>query len=123
MSGICGICEPGRQFHASVLAPMIEALTLPGESDRIVHGGRSVAFGVSRRWPFQQAASFEGVSVLADADLVDSSDLFNNSVIAGCKPYAEAIAQQYLRRGADVLQLLHGAFALAIWDERNHRLL
>ena len=123
MSGICGICEPGRQFHSSALAPMMEALALSDESERITRAVSSVAFGVSRRWPFQQFASFEGISVLADADLVDSSDLFENRVPPGCKPYAEAIARQYLRRGTDVLRLLHGAFSLAIWDERSQHLL
>ena len=71
MSGICGIHEPGRTFDAEFLVPMLAALALPDESEREDFRSTGVALGVARRWPFQQGVQFAGVSVVADADLVE----------------------------------------------------
>ncbi len=73
MSGICGICEPGRDVDARVLAPMLDALALPDESGRKTLSAHSVALGVAQRWIFQNAAVFEKVSIVADADFIDFS--------------------------------------------------
>lgn len=125
MSGICGIFEEGRELDARQLKPMLDALSLPGELESRGSGGNSVFLGVAKRWSFQQAAQVEGVSVVADADLLgfelprnpfDSSPESQGNI-------AKSIARMYLRHGVDFLQKLHGAFSLALWDSSSRRLL
>ena len=120
MSGICGIHEQGRDFSAGSLAPMFDGLALPGDSRRATVGGRSAILGVAQRWDFQNAAYNDGIAVVADADLVDA-DALRNSV--GMPPgsstnIADLFSKLYLRHGEGFLPLLHGAFSLALWDER-----
>ena len=111
----------------SVLGPMFDALMLPGESGREAHAGRSIALGAARRWNFQQAAAFDGITVAADADLVDwvppAQALSISTADASSMPVAELIARLYRQRGANFLKLLHGGFSVALWDERSQRLL
>jgi asparagine synthase (glutamine-hydrolysing) len=127
MSGICGIHEPGRELNEGVLAPMLDALSLPGESERAAWAARSIALGVARRWSFQQSARVNGVSVAVDADLIDFSfaadALSLTAAAAASIPVAELIARLYLSRNIDFLRFLHGGFSLALWDERTQRLL
>lgn len=127
MSGICGICEQGRELSTRNLAPMLDALTLPGEQERQEHASRSIALGVARRWDFQRVADLNGVSVAADADLVDFDPLAQalsiSTAEAASAPVAELIARLYLQRGVDFLGLLHGGFSLALWDEKTQQLI
>lgn len=127
MSGICGFYEPGRELDEGVLAPMLDALALPDESERAAWAARSIALGVARRWSFQQSAQVNGVSVAVDADLVDLSSaaeaLSLTTAAAASIPVAELIARLYLQRGTDCLKLLHGGFSVALWDEGAQRLL
>lgn len=126
MSGICGILEPGRELSTRVLVPMLDALTLSGETGREVLSARSVALGVARRWGFQQAATVDGVSVVADADLVDFkpiADALSLTIPAvQSMTGAELIARLYRARGLELLELLQGGFSFALWDEKTQRL-
>ena len=127
MSGICGIFEPSRQFSAGTIAGMLEALSFYGDSPKTGHAGSSCALGVAGRWDFQQCATFDGVAVAADADIVDRRGvgelLSVPSNVACSMNVAEIVARLYVARGENFLELLHGAFALALWDERKQRLL
>ena len=104
---------------------MLDALALPDELERETCGGRSTMLGVARRWNFQQACSHNGVSVVADADLVERCALLQSLNLPANSglSVAELLARLYLRRGADFLNLLHGAFSLALWDEKAQRLI
>src|SRR5712691_1002443 len=127
MSGICGIYDPGRELSARSIAPMLDALALAGETERATMNGHSIAFGVARRWNFQQVARVEAVSVVADADLVDQRPLADalslEHTAAAAMPVAERIAKLYLARGIKAIELLRGGFSFAIWDERKQRLI
>ncbi len=127
MSGICGICEPGRDLSTSELSHMVEQLALPDESERDVRRDGPIAVGVARRWSFQQVATVNGITVAADADLVDfseASEALSMTLAEACSvPVAELIAGLYLTRGVAALNLLRGSFALAVWDTREQRLL
>jgi asparagine synthase (glutamine-hydrolysing) len=126
MSGICGICEPGRELDARLLASMLDALALPGESDSEVHSSSSIIFGVARRWSFQQVAVVNGVSVAADADLVDfdlpAETLSIPVQEARSMSVAELIGRLYLRQGMDLFKQLRGSFSFSLWDEKEQRL-
>src|SRR5260370_13766877 len=127
MSGICGICEPGGELSARVLAPMLDALTLTDETERATQGGNCIALGVARRWKFQQAAVLDHVSVVADADLIDfagpAAALGITPAAAASLSAAELLARLYLQGGVEFAELLHGAYSFALWDEKSQRLL
>jgi len=127
MSGIFGICEPGRELSIGNLLPMLKAHSLPGESERELHGGRSIAFGLSRRWSFQQLAVVDGVTLVADADLVELAALAKvlslPATAVSDMPVAELLARLYLLNGPEFLKLLHGSFSIALWDEKEGCLL
>jgi asparagine synthase (glutamine-hydrolysing) len=127
MSGIFGIFESGSQLSTAMLTPMLRASALEGESEQETGAGNSFAMGVSRRWKFQQLASVGGITVVADADLVDLPSLagvLNVELGAASQmPVAELTARLYIKEGADFLTRLNGAFSIALWDEREERLL
>jgi len=126
MSGICGICEPGRALAASSLEPMLTAVALANERQCAVVCGDSVAMAVAPRWSFQQVGKLRGIYVAVDADLVNRHELENSARNSGFDTpglsFAQLVAHLYLERGLDFVQSLDGAFSLALWDERTRRL-
>src|SRR6267143_5283898 len=127
MSGICGICEPGRALNAKSVETMLSALALPGESTPRSTAGDSAALGVSPRWEFQQVAAIPAIRIAADAELLNRPELSKTLKFTGCDPAtlstAELLARLYRERGISFIELLDGAFSIALWDEQNHRLL
>ncbi len=127
MSGICGVCEPGSMVSRYSAEAMLDRLGLPGDHQREILTGRSIAFGVSRRWPEQESASIPGIQIVASSDLLDTSELKalvnRNGVDAAILSTAELLAWGYKLQGTEFLSLLTGAFAMALWDEDAQRLL
>lgn len=127
MSGLCGICEPGSDIPRDMLAPMISALALPGEPEREIAAGRSAALGVARRWPQQQMAQISGVRIAIDADLCGLAELTDFVSRQGVDPRAMSLAEQlawlYRIKGPNFVSHLDGAFCIALWDEKEERLL
>src|SRR5439155_5484209 len=127
MSGIFGICHPGAIIAQRELEPMLAALALPDELDREFAASSSACLGVARRWPFQQAAVIEGVAIAVDAEIYDRQELVSSLRDAdnGASefPLAVLLAHLYRQRGPSFLELLRGAFSLAVWDEKEQRLL
>ena len=127
MSGICGICEAGREWRAEHIGPMLEALRLSGDSDLVPIARLSVGLGVSRAWDFQQTCALNGVYAAVDADLIDlqpvADALSLSSEDVARIPVSELILRLYLKEGSDLLKRLHGAFSLALWDEKESKLL
>jgi len=129
MSGICGIHQPGADVSPASIEAMLAALAMPGESARETTAGKSAALGVARRWDFQQVGSEDGLRVAVDADLINLKDLFvqigepNPATETGANAsLPHVIARLYRKEGPAFVARLHGAFALAIWDERAQRL-
>ncbi|HTP67876.1 MAG TPA: asparagine synthase-related protein [Dongiaceae bacterium] len=129
MSGICGIWEPGRTFKASALSSMLEALRVRAghDEDQQLHAGPACALGVSSRWEFQTASESLGFNVMVDADLVNRGEL---GAYLGCSTEealalssAEIVARLYRKLGVDFLTRLQGAFSIALWDEKQERLI
>src|SRR5260370_13124981 len=126
MSGICGICEPGRIWSQTGINAMLAALTLPGEMGLRMPDGDSVALGVSQRWHFQQVAHIPGIRIAADAELLNRQDL-TKMLPAGVFDRAsltpsELLAHLYRERGVSFVELLDGVFSFALWDNENRRL-
>jgi asparagine synthase (glutamine-hydrolysing) len=127
MSGVCGICAPGREFESSLLEPMLSALALAGETGRDTTSANSVALGVARRWESQEVAAIPGVRIAIDADLYNVDELKSKLAARGLESrewtVAQCLAHLYVIHGPDFLERLHGIFSLALWDERARRLL
>src|SRR5712692_6599655 len=126
MSGICGICEPGRTLSPAGIKSMLAALTLTGETGQLAPGKDSVALGVSQRWHFQQLADIPGVRIAADAELLNRQELTKFLKGGDFDPAsltsAELLARLYRERGVSFVELLDGVFSFALWDEEHRRL-
>lgn len=127
MSGICGICETGAELKRSSLDAMFAGLALEGERPAQALAGGPVALGISPRWAFQQVAAVPGVYIAVDADLTNFADLKRVVSQKGHDvsrmTIAEVLAWLYILKGESFLDALSGEFALALWDEREQRLL
>jgi asparagine synthase (glutamine-hydrolysing) len=127
MSGICGIGEPGAELREASLEPMLAACAVSQNEEVHALAGSSAAFGVSRRWPFQEVGQVRHVRIAIDADLhnIDEirSTLKSEGLSRDNQPVAEAIANLYILRGRDCVTHLQGAFSVAIWDESLQQLL
>jgi asparagine synthase (glutamine-hydrolysing) len=130
MSGICGIHQPGADVSPASIEAMLAALAMPGESAREITAGKSAALGVARRWDFQQLGSEEGLRIAVDADLINLKELFAQigepipaSATGANASLPHVIARLYRKEGPAFVARLHGAFAVAIWDERAQRLI
>src|SRR2546423_4254003 len=127
MSGICGICQPGRELDSADLAFMLDGVSVANEQARSAHAARSIALGGLQRRSFQQVAVVDRVSAVANADLIDLVEAGQALSLApdaaAVMPTAELVARLYLRRGPQFLTLLHGAFSIALWDDREQQLL
>lgn len=127
MSGICGICQHGAPLDRHDVEPMLAALALPGEVDHELASSPSACFGVARRWPFQQVATIDGLAIAADAEIYNRKELV--SLVGDIErdawqfPLAVLLAHLYRLRGPSFVKLLRGVFSLAVWDEKEQRLL
>jgi asparagine synthase (glutamine-hydrolysing) len=126
MSGICGICEPGRSLNPAGMKAMLAAFVLPGESAQQTTRSDSVSLGVARRWNFQEVANIPGVRIAADAELLNRKELIQQIKGEDFDPTtltsAELLARLYRERGVSFVELLDGVFSFALWDEEKHRL-
>jgi len=127
MSGICGICQHGASIDKRDLEPVLAALVLPEEADQEFAAFPSACLGVARRWPFQQAATTNGLAIAADAEIYNRKELaslLGDMAGDACQfPLAVLLAHLYRKRGPTFVELLRGAFSIAVWDEREQRLL
>lgn len=126
MSGIFGICQPGRTIAQREVDSMRCALALADETDSTFVGGGSAYLGVARRWAWQQAAEVGGIYVAADAELYNVPELqalVEPSQADGEPNVAELIALLYRKYGPQFVERMHGVFAIAIWDKNANRLM
>jgi asparagine synthase (glutamine-hydrolysing) len=127
LSGIGGICEFGAEISNAKIDAVVRALAMPDEIGRDAIAAPSIGLGVARRWPFQQLASVDGLRIAVDADLINVAELTarvkDKFPGAGSLPLAELLAKLYRIDGPSFVEKLHGAFAVALWDERAYRLI
>src|SRR6266852_5321893 len=127
MSGLCGICERGRELGSRVLEPMVAALAMKGEQRPSASTGNSIALAVSQRWEGQEVSSTQSVRIAVDVDLYNLKELKDRLATRGLDsnewPVGLCLAHLYEIDGPDFLRQLHGAFSIALWDEKKQRLL
>jgi asparagine synthase (glutamine-hydrolysing) len=126
MSGICGICQRGREFVHGALQPMFSAIALPMDDRPVEFAGADAALGVVPHWQGQQLATIPGVRVALDSDLLNiqnwDASLTHTGMDPGQMTLAERVAWLYALLGMAFLDRLEGAFSLALWDEKRQRL-
>ena len=126
MSGICGACQTNRTFHQDFLQPMLEGIAVDHHEVHEAIWGDCFTLGASKRFAGQGVGSAGEVSVAADTDLVNLEELRSAVKKAG-RPapstVAALLASLYSIQGPDFVQGLDGAFAFALWDKRNRRLM
>lgn len=126
MSGICGICEPGRTLNPASIQAMLAVFVLSEESALQAPGNNSVSLAVARRWEFQQVASIPGIRIAADAELLNRPELTKLLKRGDFDPAsltpAELLARLYRELGVSFVEQLDGIFSFALWDEENRRL-
>jgi asparagine synthase (glutamine-hydrolysing) len=124
MSGIYGICEPGVQLQTSDLDSMSLAT---GAKDRIEMpvGGNGSLLGAVYGITAPSLGAAHGSFVAADADLSNCSELLKEHESGngkGISSSAELVAVLYAQYGMNFVERLEGAFAFALWDPQNQRL-
>jgi asparagine synthase (glutamine-hydrolysing) len=106
---------------------MLSGLVMPGELGCSSACAKGAVFGVSRRWEFQQVTVSGSVLVAAEAELLNGSSLIAQLRASGVggplNSAAEIIAALYRWYGNSFVEKLEGAFSVALWDGREHRLL
>jgi asparagine synthase (glutamine-hydrolysing) len=106
---------------------MLSELTMPGESGCSSVRADSAVFGVSRRWDFQQITASGDVLVAAEAELLNGPSLAAELRASGLNEpldsVATIVAALYRKYGNTFVERLEGAFSVALWDERERRLL
>jgi asparagine synthase (glutamine-hydrolysing) len=109
------------------MAPMLSRLSVSAEErvTTLAHG--FMRLGVSARWPTQELGSVGDLYIAADTDLTNRQgiqDHLKNAKVPGdLSSTPQWIAALYRLYGLDFVKHLEGAFAVAIWDGRDHRLL
>lgn len=126
MSGICGICRPGQLFGQNHVRAMLSCVAIDANEIQESLNGPSVTFGVARRFDGQDLKSTHRLSVVADTDLLNLSELRADVAAKGeASPdtVAGLLAALYSLYGTDFVHKLDGAFAFALWDETAQRLI
>lgn len=126
MSGICGICQPGRRLASEQIRPIVAALAVDASERADAMGSDSVAMGVSQRFAGQDLGFADGIWVVADTDLLNLDSLRSELESRGQQgrgSAAQVLASLYALHGIEFIHQLDGAFAFALWDARNRRLM
>lgn len=130
MGGIIGKLsfDPEERLARPVLEQMLEAVADPGTRGRVLHSDGGIALGCCADDDVSSAQTATAhVHVVADSRLTNAREL--GALLASLGHAlttfgdAEIIAHAYLQWGDACTERLRGAFACAIWDERDRRLL
>jgi asparagine synthase (glutamine-hydrolysing) len=106
---------------------MLSGLAVAGEAASTLLPGGPAGMAVVPRWKGQQVGQVAHVRVAIDSDMIDLQPALQRLSREGLMPSELTLAQQigwlYILQGGDFLNDLRGAFAIAIWDEKNQRLI
>jgi asparagine synthase (glutamine-hydrolysing) len=124
MSGLFGICHPGRGMTTEEIAAMRSVMPFLDRGTVNSHVAHSIGMGVVRSLRHQSFWAIGDLAVVAEADLVNAGQLQEElAALIGPQPSnAEIIATLYRRHGLDFMQHLRGAFAFCLWDAAAQRL-
>ena len=108
------------------MSPMLEGLAVGAAEVQKTAFGETFALGVSKHFAGQDLGSVADVWAVADTDLLNLDELRQAVERQGMQaPQSRAgmLAALYSLQGPDFVKQLEGAFAFALWDERNRRLM
>lgn len=134
---MCGIAGFSGQFEPILLAAMADAIAHRGPDGDGSYSSLDETVGLAHRrlaiidlsptgaQPMTDSAT--GVTITYNGEIYNYRELRAQLEAAGARFFGhsdtEVILRLYLDRGRDVLPLLNGIFALAIWDPRDRSLL
>src|SRR5438477_2938410 len=135
MCGICGAYllgdESAEPLTQTALDRMTDAMTHRGPNERGTYLAPGIALG-ARRLSIVDVAEGHQPAVSEDEAVraVQNGELYNHLELRerlGRHRYAsncdtEVLPHAYEELGVSFPQHLRGKFAIAVWDERNHRL-
>ncbi len=109
------------------MAPMLSRLSVSAEERSATLAHSSIRLGVSARWSTQELGAAGDLYIAADTDLINrqaiQDHLKSEKVTGDLSSTPQQIAALYHLHGFDFVKQLEGAFAIAIWDEKQNRLL
>jgi asparagine synthase (glutamine-hydrolysing) len=137
MCGVCGIAAPGGGLDSAWaslhVGAMVDALAHRGPDDSGVHRTAAAVIGATRlairgladgRQPMVDAGS--GIVVVCNGEIDNHAGLRSwleaRGRAVGPSTDVAVIPGLYLELGASFVERLSGAFAIAIWDPREDRL-
>lgn len=133
MCGICGIIDPQRRFHPSVINAMTVSLRHRGPDGQVTrqltgawlgHARLSIIDLVSGDQPMtDQSGRYH---IVFNGEIYNFRELRKQLEGEGCQFYTqsdtEVILQGYIHWGKQCVSRLNGQFALAIWDDQQKAL-
>ncbi len=125
MQAIFGLCEPGAVLQDWEVSPMSASLGENHGTPALITGSAGALLATTGVTGTSLGASC-GLYLALDADLTNCAELVSLCEAQhGIRPTSliEMVAGLYLQAGEDCIEKLEGAFALAIWDPRERRLL
>ena len=135
MCGICGIVDFGRLTDADVVKDMTQSMLHRGPDAGGIHGYQNCVFGHRRLSivDLSESANQPMISQDGSIALVFNGEIYNFQEIRGhlerlghrfrTSSDTEVILELYLEKRESMLSDLNGMFSLAIWDEREKRLI
>jgi asparagine synthase (glutamine-hydrolysing) len=136
MCGIAGYWTPegAQDVRRDVLERMVASLRHRGPDDEGFHVARRAGIGMTRlsiidvSGGHQPISSEDGmVTVVCNGEIYNHNELREELMARGhvfkTRSDVEVIVHLYEEVGARCIQRLRGMFAVALWDERNQRLL
>lgn len=116
---ICGIVvENGKPVTSSDLDAMASCLQIGDSRRHEIRTCRGVGFATASSTQSESAIADDPLLLVAfDGDLYNQPELWKSLGATSPRTTGELISQLYLRHGHSFLELLRGAFSLAIWDK------
>jgi asparagine synthase (glutamine-hydrolysing) len=122
---ICGIANTnGVRPIAQQIEAMVSAMNRNNGGTLSLSVGGERGMGVTSALTSTSIHSGDQLLVTCDAEIYNQQELQNG--LADVRPAATPaalIAHLYLRHGEEFVKKLGGVFSLAVWDDRQHRLL
>lgn len=121
---ICGIAMTnGVGPTARQIAAMVSALDRGSGSTHSHSVSQGAGLGVTSTLSNGSLHAEDRLQVACDAEIYNREELKNDIGGVPATTIAGLMAQLYLRHGEQFVEKLDGVFSLAVWDERQHKLL
>src|SRR5271154_1305408 len=121
---ICGIANTtGLRLLAEQLVAMVSALNNGNVATHAKFVSQEAGIGITSAFESDSLYVGNGLRVVCDAEIYNREELQKTLPVAEPASIAALLAALYQQSGEDFINKLEGVFSLAMWDEREQRLL